>query len=254
MKSINLPAISRSVGRTMARYSPEILMGLGIAGMVVSTVTAVKATPKAMKIIESLSEEKEEKLTKTEVVKTTWQLYLPSVITGALSIACLIGSNSINVRRNAALAAAYTLSESALKEYKGKVLETIGEKKEKEIVDAIAQDRVNANPVSKNEVIFTGSGDTLCYDPIGGRYFHSDRTKIERAEIEINRRLLVEDYISLNEFYYELGLEGTEKGELLGWNVNDGKFETRFSSRLSDSGTPCLVLMFDVGPKYKYDR
>lgn len=254
MKAINFSTLSKTIGTTMTKYSPEILLGFGIAGMVATTITAVKATPKAVKIIESLAEENEEKPTKSEIVKATWKLYLPSVITGALSVACLIGSNSVNVRRNAALAAAYTLSESALKEYKGKVLETIGEKKEKEIVDAIAQDRINANPVSKNEVIFTGSGDTMCYDPIGGRYFHSDRTKIERAEIEINRRLLVEDYISLNEFYYELGLEGTDKGELLGWNVNDGKFETRFSSRLSDNGTPCLVLTFDVGPKYKYDR
>lgn len=252
MKPINFTALSKIIGKTMTKYSPEILLGFGIAGMVVTTITAVRVTPKAVRIVEELS--KEEKPTKGEIVKATWKLYLPSLITGVLSTACLIGSNSVNVRRNAALAAAYTLSESALSEYKTKVIETIGDKKEKEIIDSIAQDKVEKNPVTKNEVIFTGKGETLCYDSICGRYFHSDRSKIERVENEINRRLLTEDYISLNDFYYELGLEETEKGDLLGWNVNDGLIRTTFSSRIADDGTPCLVMLFSVGPKYKYDR
>ena len=255
MGKLNLSNIAKSVRTAMKKHSPEILTGIGIAGMITTTVMAVRATPKALVLIEDKKIENDaDKLTPVETIKATWKCYIPSAITGCLSIYCLIGASSVNVRHNAALATAYTLSESALKEYQEKVIETIGEKKEQSVRDSIAKDRIERDPVTSKEVIITERGNTLCYDAISGRYFKSDIDKLKKVENELNRRMIDEMYISLNEFYYEIGLNPISIGDDLGWNIDHGYIELSFSSQLTDEGTPCLVIDYQVAPRYEYNR
>jgi len=253
MGKLNLSNIAKGVRTAMKKHSPEILTGIGIAGMITTTVMAVRATPKALVLIENKKIENDtDKLTPVETIKATWKCYIPAAITGGLSIVCLIGASSVNARRNAALATAYTLSESALKEYQEKVIETIGEKKEQKIRDAIAKDKIDRDPVSSKEVIITEKGNTLCYDSISGRYFKSDIDKLKKVENELNRRMRDEMYISLNEFYYEIGLKPTSIGDDIGWNIDRGYIELNFSSQLTDDGNPCLVIDYQVTPRYDY--
>lgn len=254
MGKLNLSNIAKGVRTAMKKHSPEILTGIGIAGMITTTVMAVRATPKALVLIENKKIENDtDKLTPVETIKATWKCYIPAAITGGLSIVCLIGASSVNARRNAALATAYTLSESALKEYQEKVIETIGEKKEQIVRDAIAKDKIDRDPVSSREVIITEKGNTLCYDSISGRYFKTDIDKLKKAENELNRRMRDEMYISLNEFYYEIGLNPTSIGDDIGWNIDRGYIELNFSSQLTDEGTPCLVIDYQVAPRYEYN-
>ena len=242
-----------SLKTAIKKHSPEILTGIGIAGMITTTVMAVRATPKALILIEERKEEiGAEKLEVMDMVKTTWMCYIPAAITGTLSVACLIGASSVNARRNAALATAYTLSESALKDYQGKVIEMFGEKKNEAVKDAVAKDKVEKNPVVTREVIITEKGNTLCYDAISGRYFKSDIEKIKKAECELNRQMLDDMYVSLNDFYYEIGLDSVKLGDELGWNVDSGYIDLSFSSQLASDGTPCLVIDYSVAPRYDY--
>lgn len=255
MGKLNLSNIAKNVRTAMKKHSPEILTGVGIAGMISTSVLAVRATPKALILInEKKDEDGVDKLTPVETVKVAWPCYIPAAITGALSAACLIGASSVNVRRNAALATAYSLSESALKEYQGKVIETIGEKKEQSVRDAIAKDKIDRDPVSCREVIITEKGNTLCYDTISGRYFKSDIDKLKKAENELNRQMRDDMHISLNEFYYEIGLNPTSIGDDLGWSVDHGYIELKFSSQLADDGNPCLVIDYEVAPRYEDNR
>lgn len=131
-------------------------------------------------------------------------------------------------------------------------METFGEKKEQEVRDAIAQDKVRKNPPVQQDVILTNKGNTLCYDANTGRYFRSGIEKIKDAEISLNRRLMDEMYISLNEFYYELGLPAVKLGDDLGWNIEDGKINLAPSSILTDEDEPCYVVDFDFGPRYDF--
>ena len=242
-----------SLKTAIKKHSPEILTGIGIAGMITTTVMAVRATPKALILIEERKEEiGAEKLEAMDMVITAWACYIPAAITGTLSVACLIGASSVNARRNAALATAYTLSESALKDYQGKVIEMFGEKKNEAVKDAIAKDKVEKNPVVTREVIITEKGNTLCYDAISGRYFKSDIEKIKKAECELNRQMLDDMYVSLNDFYYEIGLDSVKLGDELGWNVDSGYIDLSFSSQLASDGTPCLVIDYSVAPRYDY--
>ena len=187
------------------------------------------------------------------MVKTTWKCYIPAAVTCGVSIACLIGASSVNLKRNAALATAYKLSETALAEYRDAVVETIGEKKERTVRDKVAEERVKKNPVTKSDVIVTGNGTTLCFDAISGRYFQSSMQKIESAKNKINERMLCENYVSLNDLYDELGMEPTKIGEDLGWNIfTDRLIDISFSSQLADDGTPCLVMDYSVAPRHEY--
>ena len=254
MSKFNLTAAAKSIKGVLERHAPEILTGIGVAGMVTSTVLAVKATPKACLLINDRKDELEvEKLPITELVKTTWKCYIPAVVTCGASIACLVGASSVNFKRNAALATAYKLSEAALSEYKDAVIETIGEKKEQSVRDKVAEERLKKNPVSKSEVIVTGNGTTLCYDPVGNSYFKSSIQQIESAKNKLNARMLSENYVSLNDFYDELGIGPTKLGDDLGWDIyKDGLIDIAFSSRLAEDGTPCLVMDYSVAPRYEY--
>lgn len=254
-----------------SKHSPEILTGVGIAGMITTTVLAVKATPKALELIEDEKQRQNRelcddalangydvcpqinKLRPIEVVKVAWKPYIPAVLTGVSSVACLIGAAHVNARRNAALATAYQLSATALTEYKNKVVETIGEKKEKAICEAVDKERLDNNPVTKNEIIITDKGSTLCYDPISARYFKSDIDRIKRAENELNRRMLHDmfGYVSVNDLYDELGLDHIMVGEDLGWNVNE-LIDISFSSQITDDGQPCIVIDYRVAPRRNY--
>ena len=254
MSKFNLTAAMKSIKGVLERHAPEILTGIGVAGMVTTTILAVKATPKACLLINDRKDELEvEKLPVTELVKTTWKCYIPAAVTCGASIACLVGASSVNFKRNAALATAYKLSEAALSEYKDAVIETIGEKKEQSVRDKVAEERIKKNPVSKSEIIVTGNGTTLCYDPVGNSYFKSNIQQIESAKNKLNARMLSENYVSLNDFYDELGIGPTKLGEDLGWDIyKDGLIDIAFSSQLAEDGTPCLVMDYSIAPRYEY--
>ncbi len=253
MNRKTIAVVIQNMRTAVKKHSPEILTGIGIAGMITTTVMAVRATPKALRLIDEKKEELEtDELTPKETIQAAWPCYIPAAITGTVSIACLIGASSVNIRRRAALATAYSLSESALKEYQEKVVETIGKKKEESIRDAVAKDKIEKNPVSSREVIITEKGNTLCYDAVSGRYFKSDIDKLKKAENELNRRMRDEMYISLNDFYYEIGLKGTSIGDEIGWNIDKGYINLDFSSQLAEDGTPCLVIGYYVEPRYDF--
>lgn len=262
MSKFDMTKLFKDIQTFTSKHSPEILTGIGIAGMITTTVLAVRATPKALSLIEDKKEELElqpdEKLTPAETVKATWKCYVPAAVTGAVSITCLIGANSVNARRNAALATAYNLSATALSEYQEKVVETIGEKKEQIIRDEVAKDRLKKEPVDKTPIIVTGNGNSRFYDDITKRRFTSDIEKIKRVQNDLNARMLEgEDYVSLNDFYYEIGLEGVDFGDEIGWNIYNGRsgmIKIDFSAHLDDDGVPCIVLNYAVAPKRGYDR
>ena len=255
MNTHTLKEFGKNIERGISKHRPEILIWVGITGMASAAVMAVRATPKALELIDDAKEANGvDKLTTVDTVKATWKCYAPAIVTGVLSASCIVYGNSESVKRNAALAAACKLSETALREYQDKVVATIGEKKEHLIRDDISKDHIEQNPVVNNEVIITGKGTTLCMDVISGRYFNSDIDRIKKAVNEVNRLMLVEGYISLNEFYYEVGLPSTTIGDTIGWKIDDGLVDVYFSSQLTEDGTPCIVINYERAPNYNFNR
>ena len=249
MKSNLLTTVKSGV----TKHSPEILIGLGVAGLLGTTVLAVRETPKVLKLLDKKKEELDvEKLSVKDTVKTVWKNYIPCAVLAVTSVACIVGASNISARRNAALAAAYAIGNKAFSDYKEEVINLLGEEKEKEIKEKVADRHLKENPVASKEVIITDNNEHLCYDEITGRYFKSSQNKIKEAQNVINDRLRDEMWVSLNDLYYELGLPNVRVGDDLGWNVDDGYLDIILSSRIAEDGTPCLTLDYAVGPRYDY--
>lgn len=262
---MQLKTIVTNIGRTLQKNSPYILAGLGAAGVISTAVMTAKAAVKAHQTIEyyeddmvcKLSlEELEERGTPNcyistlkEKAKLTWKYFIPPVIMGSTSIACIIGAQSVNTKRHAALASLYSLTESTLKDYREKVIEQIGEKKEQKIQDEITQEKIDKNPVTKQQVIITGKGEALCYDSYSGRYFKSDIETLRRIQNDFNHELMGVMWLPLNDLYCYMGLGCIKMGDDLGWTV-DELLDFRFSTMMSDNGEPCLVVDFDLTPKF----
>lgn len=245
--------IMKIAGKFLEKHGPKILTGLGIAGFVTSTFLAVKATPKAVKALDEKKRElNTEKLPAKEVVKTTWKLYLPAVSTGLVSAGCVIGATAMSTHQTAVLATAYAVSDTALKEYRAKTKEVVGEEKEKLIRDEIAKERIRNTPYNSSEVIMTNKPDSLCLETFSNRYFMSNIEKLRQIENILNRRMLDDMYLSVNDWYDEIGLSHTKIGDELGWNIRDGLIDFSYSSQLAEDGTPCLVIDAHIVPSVDF--
>lgn len=248
---MNIKNMAKFVWAGAKKHSPEILIGMGIAGAASSVIFAVKATPKAMILLEEKRQELGvEKLEAKEIIKTAAPVYIPTAISFGVSVACIVGASSVNSRRNAALTAAYTLSESTLRTYRDKVLETVGEDKEREIRQKAAIEQQQSTPEPQTLVVSSAAGQLKCFDSLSGRYFVSTKNEIDKAVNEFNRQLRDDMRISLNDWYDLIGLDTNKLGDMLGWDIERGYVETCYASRLDEDGLPCLVVNYVEPPHY----
>ena len=252
---MSLNRFCRGLSIKMRRRSPQILTGVGLAGLISAIPLAVIGTIRAY---ESVQEEKKrrnvDKLTSKEIIKTTWKCYIPTAISVAAGTTCVISSDQIHMRRNAALATAYSLSENALKTYQEKVIETIGEKKEEKIREEIAKDEIKRKPLATSEVHVTKAGNTLCFETISQRYFKNDAESIRKAKDRLNNRMNGNEmFIDINDYLCELGLHPDPKYDGIGWCRDNGPIDVKFTCDFADDEiTPCLIVTPIPRPEHGY--
>lgn len=225
---MNWKALTKTARRTLSRNSSKILLGFGIAGAFTAVGFAITATPKAMILLDEKKKELGvEKLDAKTIVKTAAPVYIPTAISMAVSTGCIIGASSVNDRRNAALAAAYTMSETALRSYQDKVAATIGEDKAQEIKEAVTLEKMakcpepDEIPTAKNLAPDDVSYDkkVKCWESLSGKYFWTTRNAIEKALNGLNKQLLSDLSVTENDLYDYLGMEHCKNGDLLGWDT-----------------------------------
>lgn len=247
MKHFDISSMLKTVGGHISKNKSNICRGTGIALCIAATGSAIWATVKAMKKVDG------EDLTKAEKFKAVWYYYIPAVTTEAFGIAFIIGASKLDEKQHAALAAAYSLTTTAFKEYKEKVIETLGEKKEESIRDEVIRDKVDRT--SSTEVYVTSNGDTLFYEPISDSLFMSNVNAVRKAINNFNRDMLSENNKSFNELAYEFGLNGLKDvGDKIGWSVEDGYIDIRFVGHVTEDERACLALEFNIPPKYGFDK
>ena len=195
----------------LKRNGSIILSVLGGAGVVATAVTAVKATCKAIKLIEVYEEQKGENLTTLEKVKVAGPNYIPAILIGVGTITCIFGANVLNKRTQASLMSAYALIDNSYKEYKKKVTELYGVETHKETISSIAKDKYTDD-------INVSDDKQLFYDEFSHRYFESTLEDVIKAEYNTNRQLQCNGGVYLNEYYEFLGLEPSPVGTELGWS------------------------------------
>ena len=176
-----------------------------------TSVMAVKATPKAMKLIEQAKEEKGEELTKWEITKIAAPVYGPSMLIGATTITCIFGANVLNKRHQAALMSAYALLDQTHKDYKRKTKEIYGEDADKRVNEELAKEDY------KQCKVITNSDTRLFYDMYSKRYYESTMEKVKEAEYQLNRKISVGYSATIDDYYRCLGIDGIESGDITGW-------------------------------------
>ena len=231
--------------------------------MVVTSIMAVKATPKAVFLLEKAKEEKGEELTKKEIVKTAGPVYIPAIVTGVSTIACIFGANILNKRQQAALASAYALLDSSYKDYKNKLKELYGEETHNNVINAIAVEKADDMRIRTENLCVecdlsleeSDSEPRLFYDIHSSRYFESTIEQVMAAEYHLNRNYILRGYAYLNEFYEFLGIEQTDYGSVLGWApLDDGMYWIDFNHRKTvlDDGLEVYIVEMPFEPRYDF--
>lgn len=260
-------------GLYVRKYSPVALSCVASIGVVVTAVAAVKATPKAVMLIQADSRKKHDgdpyAATKKEAVVAAWKCYIPAVAIGASTIACIMGANALNRHQQAALTSAYALVQNSYKEYKDKLKELYGEEAHNAIMDSIVKEKCKDISIYTPGCLVSSSsldfGEGMepeitrtFYDAFSQRYFESTIEKVIRAEYHLNRNFMFAGVIPLNDFYEFLGLEKTEFGDTVGWSsVNGDIYWIDFNHhRLTlDDGMEIYVIemVFEPTPEWMED-
>lgn len=245
-------AIARGVGRqalVAQKHSPSILFGVGVVGMIGSTVLACRATLKVEEVLEKTKKDVEETKKKIEIVESMEhrdyseqdrkqdiavvytkgvvnlaKLYGPSILLGAASIACLTKSHNILAQRNAALTAAYIAVDEAFKKYRSRVVEEYGEDKDRELmyssepVEIVSEKgnitysrRVDENAPSMYARFFDQLSPEWSPEP------EYNLVYLKHQQSYFNHMLKARGHVFLNEVYDQLGIERTKEGSVVGW-------------------------------------
>ncbi|QCG77534.1 hypothetical protein SEA_DIZZYRUDY_37 [Microbacterium phage DizzyRudy] len=235
---------------TVKDNSPSILAALAAGGVVTTALMAHKAGYNYGRDVQYREDQSEPPMTGKEKFEEYWKSHAPTFILAATTITCIIAGTAINNRRNAILGGTLAITETAYREYRDKVEKVVTKPKREQIDKELAQDKLDK--ADSSEVIFIGDGDILMFDTLTSRTFKSSKLAVQKAEVEIGRRLLSEMYISQNEWYDELGLPRVSMGDDVGWN-HDSPLEVEFVP-LEKDDKAVLGLKYRFHPKIGYDR
>lgn len=237
------------------KNAPTILTIAGGVGVVATTVSAIKATPKAVQLLDAAKDFKGEELTNLEKFKMVAPLYIPTIIYGATTILCIFGANVLNKRHQASLVSAYALLDNSYKEYKKKVIEIHGKDGELEIVEAIVEDKYEKEQPS------TESDELLFYDQFSGRFFNSSMNNVLSTFYQINRDVSCNYSATINDFYDYLDVPHIDGGDVLGWSVGMNSeaywqewIDFAVEERELEDGTKCHFIIIYQEPMVDFDE
>jgi hypothetical protein len=240
---MNLAGITNALRRNTKQHSPLILSTIAGVGTLMTAYLAAKASFEAVRVLDQWEEDngisddaKERLMDRTKVV---WKLYIPTAVSATSTVICIVAANRVEASKTLAAQTAFTVSQQLYSEYRDKVVEQFGANKDQSIRDSLAQERVLREPPPASDILVSGPGNVLCCEQFTGRYFTSDMETLRKAQNDLNSKLLSQDYATLYDFYYMIGLGATSYSEQLGWK-SDKLMELQFSTVLTDDGRPCL--------------
>ena len=232
----------------LRKNSPLILTCMGVFGTMSTVYTAHQDTLKA----EAIKKDTRPRNWKEEL-QDTWKCYIPTGISAATTISCIIGSHYCSSKQREALASAYLLSQTTLKEYQRRVVEQIGKNKERalmgEVTNTVAEQRSPAayfsNPLT--DVIDTGHGKTLFYDVPGERWFYSDMNYLDKQINDMNREVRTEMYFDWNEIYYRWKLPFKQFGDQMIFTVDD-PLDVKYEAQIMENGQVRININYELIP------
>lgn len=251
---------TQRISQLAINNSPQILTAIGVVGTATTAYLAGKASFQASDMIrlkEAADEERgmvfpEPRELMKQRIELVWRLYIPPVLVGVSTIACIVGADRVSAGRAAGLATAYTLLEKNYSEHKSKIIEKFGERKAVQVEDEIAQDRVDATYLENLELRGLDKGE-ICYEPFGGQYFRSTIEELNAAKNALNSSIIHNDYGTLADFYRILDIDVPAFSETIGWN-SDRLLDLRIGATVIHESKACLTVTFKPDPLPDYGR
>lgn len=250
MKCVNFQRWKEPVvklANILTENSPTILTVCGCVGLVTTVGLSIKATINATKIMDEHKEEidkiPQRHYKAAEAVRLTWKCYIPVALVGSASLGCIIGANSINLKRNAALMTMYVATEDQLKHYKNRIIGIQDEQKK-------SGDTTTEEKIEKSFVV--NGSKCLCKDEFSGRLFETSLSKVQSAESALNKMLTYEYRVKVNELYDELGLDRLDVGDAFGWDVERGdEIDINIDAVMDEKHGPIMLITYT--PKHYWE-
>ena len=219
-------------------HAPLIIAIGGLVAAGATVVFAVKEAPKVKLALENKKIEKEEaireklpedkknepievELSVLDKAKVITKHCWPAIIAAITCIASTGISQWMCGRRIAAAQFAKEMTQKAFDSYVDETVKKIGNKKEEEIRENVVKKEIEKDKekVKNGDVIVTGKGDLFVKDLMTGATFYTTMDKLRKAENTVNSLILEGEFISINDFYDELGVDHTPLGDDVGFEV-----------------------------------
>lgn len=240
-------------------HSPEILVGVGVVGMIGTTVLACRSTLKCREISEKRDADLEKAgevlvnrpelysqedykrdvtLIYVKYVADVAKNYAPAIILGAASVSCILGGHRILSKRNAAVVAAYKLLDEGFNKYRQRVVEEFGSEKDYAYKNNLREEEVEVEETGENGKPRRVKKQVLVendpYKPsIYAKFFDECSSQwstnpeynlmfLKAQQNYANDLLRARGHLFLNEVYDSLGMERTQAGAVVGWKLGTG--------------------------------
>lgn len=259
---MNFKGIVNAVAEGVKKNKTTILAVTGVIELISAGVMAFKERPEVDAVLdarrEELGKKEDAQLTIKESFGPVISVMWPSFTLAVIGTSSIIFGHRMSLASNAAMTAAYQISERASENLADAVVKTVGEKKANEIFDNAAKEAVRSEDgtihIEDDDVIPTSGGHYIFVDAESGVKFYSSTQYIQDAKNRVNHRINQEEAISVGEWLEELGIPRKRIGKSLyriGWYMGyTGLLELHITSDIDDQGRPVGIISYNFDPRY----
>jgi len=248
------------------KNAATLLATVAVAGTITSIYLAVQAGIKTKQTMSQMEDDgfdkpdkemtkegykEASKVYRKMLFQNSWKHYIPVVVAGGITVAAITMSHTVSVRKQAALAGLYAVTERAYSTYKDEVREVLTKGKREEVEAKVAEKMMVDNPGYKEIIITDEDTDVTMMDSISGRYIKSSVEKVRKAMNDVNQDIFSDQYASLNDFWQAIGLPTTNYGGEVGWNI-DSLIDIDFVAAMTPDGKPCISIFYKHLPWSDY--
>ena len=236
----------------------QVIAAFNAIGVIASTASGIVATVKACRTVQELEEDKNYKLDKVEIVKSTWKYYIPTAVLTTGTVIGIAGNEHLNGKTQASLMGACAVLSEAYKKYHDGAVEVFGDDADEKILESFQkhvrdEERDITDEVHTSKHRIKPEDAVLGYDFFTGRYFETSYEILNRAI----GNLIADSYkkdVTVNDFYRYLKIDTMVGGDELGWEVTDTPQIETFTEYIDDGmdrEEVEVVLMNYHKPPYK---
>ena len=240
---MNVKPLAKTVLKFLKRHSTKILAGVAIAAEGAGFYLMHKEAP----IVRDRIDELGENPTFAQKFKAAAPVYIPAAGMFLLSTGAIIGGCALGEHRVAVLSSLYTASEAMLHQGEETVVEKFGKEEAEQMKEEAVKEVMQSRLLTGNEIIYTGNGTDIFFEPFSGRYFASSREAVNRGIAKFETILHSDIWASLNQLYSCWDIPETDLGGFFGWNTDDiidKPFDVGFSGSIAPNEHSCQAIHF----------